>query len=314
MSQIHQTTGRERAHQLPSLTALRSFEAAARHGNVSQAADELCVTQSAVSHQVRQLESWFGFALFERNGRRIALTEKGRELAVALGEAFGDIARTCRRISASEEMPTLTVAAIPSVATCWLIPRLSDFWQAEPGIRIRLLYAIHGAPVDFQDVDIAIAYGTGDWPGLKITRLLNGDARPVCSRRYLDDKGPFDKPEYLLDAKLLHEQNRRGWENWFHNAGVATEALPSGPVFEDFNLLRSAALAGHGIALCAPALLTDDLETGRLVQLSEIAVQTSHDYYILEPNELPGTKLDARETFKTWLLDQAASHTTEPEA
>lgn len=298
--------------KIPPLTALRSFEAAARHGNFSQAADELCVTQSAVSHQVRQLESWFGFALFERNGRRIALSEKGKELAVALGEAFGDIARTCRRISTGDDTPTLTVAAIPSVATCWLIPRLSRFWQAHPSIRIKLLYAIHGASVDFQDVDIAIAYGTGEWPGLRVTRLLNGDARPVCSRQYLDDKGPFDDPRYLLDADLLHEQNRRGWENWFHNAEVAADALPSGPVFEDFNLLRSSALAGHGIALCAPALLADDLASGRLVQLSEVAVQTSHDYYILEPNELPGAKLDAREIFKAWLLSEAASRVLEP--
>ncbi len=297
--------------KLPPLTALRSFEAAARYGNFSQAAEELCVTQSAVSHQVRQLEGWFGFELFERNGRRISVTAKGAELAASLGEAFGDIARTCRRISVADEAPALTVAAIPSVATCWLIPRLSAFWRHHPDIRIKLLYAIHGTPIDFQDVDIAIAYGTGDWPGLKVTRLLNGDACPVCARQYLTDMGPFDEPSQLLGADLLHEQNRRGWENWFHNAGVEAEALPPGPVFEDFNLLRSAALAGHGVALCAPALLADDLATGRLVQLSDVAVQINHDYYILEPHELPGTRLDARETFKAWLLGHAQSRAPE---
>ena len=297
--------------KLPPLTALRSFEAAARYGNFSQAADELCVTQSAVSHQIRQLEAWFGFELFTRNGRRITLSAKGSELATALAEAFGDIARTCRRISASDETPTLTVAAIPSVATCWLIPKLSDFWQRHPDVRVKLLYAIHGSPIDFQDIDIAIAYGTGDWSGVEVTPFLNGDAKPVCSRQYLADKGPFDEPEYLVDAELLHEQNRRGWENWFHNAGVEVEALPRGPIFEDFNLLRSAALAGHGVALCAPALLADDLESGRLVQLSDIAVQMNHDYYVLEPHELPGAKLDARETFKQWLMQSATFHSTE---
>ena len=299
------------SQKLPPLTALRSFEAAARYGSFSQAAEELCVTQSAVSHQIRQLESWFGFELFHRNGRRISVTDKGAELATSLGEAFGDIARTCRRISAPEELQTLTVAAIPSVATCWLIPRLSGFWRHHPDIRVKLLYAIHGAPIDFQDVDIAIAYGTGEWPGVVVTRFLNGDACPVCSKQYLNDMGPFDEPAHLLGAELLHEQNRRGWENWFHNAGVEAEALPPGPVFEDFNLLRSAALAGHGIALCAPALLADDLATERLVQLSDVAVQINHDYYILEPHDLPGAKQEARETFKAWLLRHARSHIPE---
>ncbi len=293
--------------KLPPLTALRSFEAAARYGSFSQAAEELCVTQSAVSHQVRQLEAWFGFELFQRNGRRISVTEKGTELATSLTEAFGDVARTCRRISASDDCPTLTVAAIPSVATCWLIPRLTDFWRRHSGVRVKLLYAIHGAPIDFQDVDIAIAYGEGDWTGVQVTPFLAGAAKPVCSQQYLDDHGPFTEPHYLLDADLLHEQNRRGWENWFHNAGVATDGLPPGPVFEDFNLLRSAALAGHGVALCAPTLLADDLQTGRLVQLSDVAVQASFDYYVLEPHELPGDKLDARDLFKNWLLDQVDS-------
>ncbi len=291
--------------KLPPLTALKSFEAAARYGNFSQAAEELCVTQSALSHQVRQLEAWFGFELFTRNGRRISVTAKGAELATSLTEAFGDVARTCRRISAGEDKVVLTVAAIPSVATCWLIPRLNDFWQREPDIRIKLVYAIHGQPIDFQDIDIAIAYGEGDWSAVQATRLLAGAAMPVCSQAYLDDNGPFDQPDYLLDADLLHEQNRRGWENWFHAAGVKTDSLAPGPVFEDFNLLRSAALAGHGIALCAPTLLADDLISGRLVQLSQVPVQSSFDYYILEPHELPGDRLDARETFKAWLIDSA---------
>ena len=291
--------------KLPPLTALRSFEAAARHGNFSQAAEELCVTQSAVSHQVRQLEAWFGFDLFARNGRRISVTDRGAELAISLTEAFGEVARTCRRISTQDEVTTLTVAAIPSVATCWLIPRLSAFWRLYPEIRIKLLYAIHGQEIDFHDVDIAIAYGEGDWSGVQITHLLDGAASPVCSQQYFDDRGPFDEPAWLIDADLLHEQNRRGWENWFHNAKVKTDSLPPGPVFEDFNLLRSAALAGHGVALCAPTLLADDLKTGRLVQLSDVSVQASFDYYILEPHEFPGSKLEARETFKAWLLKQA---------
>ena len=167
--------------KLPPLTALRSFEAAARYGNFSQAAEELCVTQSAVSHQVRQLENWFGFELFQRNGRRITVSEKGAELATSLNEAFSEVARTCRRISAADEAPTLTVAAIPSVATCWLIPKLDDFWQQHRDIRIKLLYAIHGMPIDFQDIDIAIAYGEGDWSGVQVTPFLDGSAMPVCS-------------------------------------------------------------------------------------------------------------------------------------
>lgn len=290
--------------KLPPLTALRNFEAAARLGSFSQAADELCVTQSAVSHQVRQLEAWFGFELFHRNGRRISVNERGGELASCLSDAFGDVARTCRRIARNDDTPVLTVAAIPSVATCWLMPKLKAFWARYPEIRIRLLYAIHGTAIDFHDVDIAIAYGEGKWSGVTATRFLAGAARPVCSRAYVDEHGPFDAPMKLLGADLLHEQNRRAWENWFHAADVATDSLPPGPVFEDFNLLRSAALAGHGVALCAPTLLADDLVTDRLVLLSDVSVQETFDYYILEPHAFPGPKLEARETFKAWLLEQ----------
>jgi DNA-binding transcriptional LysR family regulator len=142
----------------PPLGALRVVEAVARHGSFSRAADELCVTQSAVSHQVRGLEAWFGAPLFARQGNRATLLPHGSELAEDLARSFGNIEAACRRARQASHAPAITVAVIPSVAICWLIPRLGGFREIAPGTGLRIVYAIHGHAIDFRDVDVAVVF------------------------------------------------------------------------------------------------------------------------------------------------------------
>lgn len=292
--------------RLPPLNALKSFEAAARHCSFSKAAEELHVTQSAVSHQIRQLEGWFGVSLFDRQGRQTNPTAEGRELAASLEEAFSQMAGACQRIAKSDGRTTLTIASIPSVATIWLIPRLPAFLAAHPGINIRLIHAYHDQPVDFGDVDLAITYG--DWrdaPSGAI-RLMSGASVPVCSPLYLDQHGPFETPADLLRTALLHDEDRKGWRNWFKAAGVKTRDAQPGPLFEGFNLLHSAILAGQGVGLAPRQLLRRDIEAGRLVSLFDTETLRERAYYMTAPQTPRPSRAAETETVKTWLLRETA--------
>ena len=295
--------------QTPPLNALKTFEAAARNDGFARAADELCVTQSAVSHQIRQLEDWFGVRLFDRTGGRARLTPQGQRLARALGEAFADIRTACRSVSESAAGEPLNIAVIPSVATCWLIPRMAGFNRKHPDITIRFMYAIHGHPIDFRQADVAIVYSQGRpaVPSTRVTEVFEGAAVPVCSQLFLERRGPLSGPEQIATAPLLHDTDWQGWSDWFMNATGEERLVSEGPVFEDFNLMRSAALSGQGVALCPLSVITDDLEAGRLLALSDITVNEDHAYYVLEPVTPRKGAAAETEAFKTWLLEAAGA-------
>lgn len=291
--------------RLPPLNALKCLEAAARAQSFSKAAEELHVTQSAVSHQIRQLEEWFGISLFDRKGRQTVPTPKGEELARALGEAFDIMAAACKRIASSDAGPALTIASLPSIATIWLIPRLSRFFTEHPNVAVKVVYAFHDQRLDFDDIDIAILWGTGEWQDCKATRMLEGATVAVCNAALYEKEGPFDSPQSLLGKPLLHDTNRLGWQTWMRNAGLKHAGPMPGTIFEDFNLLRAAALAGQGVALCPRSLIGDDLASGRLVQVSNTTIMDDHAYHIIEPADAQHRHAEAIALFKEWLLDAA---------
>lgn len=284
----------------PPLGALRVFEAVARLGSFSRAADELCVTQSAVSHQIRGLEAWFGAALFERSGNRAILMGHAAELAAALGRAFGDVDAACRRARRAGGPAILTVAVIPSVAICWLIPRLGHFRAVAPGLEVRVVYALHGQPIDFADVDVAVVFAAAPpvFPGMTAAPFLPGRTVPVCAPHL----GHPRSAEDMLTAGLLHDTDASAWRLWFDASGAPELTLAAGPVFEDFNLLRAAALAGQGVALCPPAIIADDLREGRLVQLSDTAIRDGYGYYVVSAVEPDTQHGHAIKAFRGWLL------------
>lgn len=285
------------------LGALRVFEAVARHGSFSRAADALCVTQSAVSHQVCGLEDWLGAPLFERHGNRATLLPHAEELAAALGRSLGEIDAACRRARRAGGPPVLTVAAIPSIAICWLIPRLGAFRALAPEIGTRLVYAIHNQPLDFRDLDIAVVYAERPPapPGMIATRFLSGLTGPVAAPPLARAEGVAE----MLAAGVLHDTDTGGWRAFLDAAGAPDLPVPTGPVFEDFNLLRAAALAGQGAALCPLAIVAEDIAQGRLARLSEITIRAEHGYYVITPAEPEPRRAEAIATFRDWLLSTA---------
>jgi DNA-binding transcriptional LysR family regulator len=289
----------------PPLGALRVFEAVARHGSFSRAADELCVTQSAVSHQVRGLEAWFGAPLFARQGNRATLLPHAAELASALARSFGDIEAACRRARRAGAQPSITVAVIPSVAISWLIPRLGGFRAIAPGAEVRIVYAIHGHTIDFRDVDLAVVFAETPpaVPGMRVTRFLPGLTAPV-SAPHLGMGSPATEAE-ILRAGLLHDSDPSGWQGWLGSAGDGVNGGAPGPVFEDFNLLRAAVLAGQGVALCPLAIIADDLREGRLVQISDRTIRAEAAYYILTREARERSAAPVVDLFEEWLLSTA---------
>ncbi len=286
----------------PPLGALRVFEAVARNGNFSRAANELCVTQSAVSHQIRGLEAWFGAPLFERAGNRATLMPHGAELAAALGRSFGDIDAACRRTRRARPA-ALTVAVIPSVAICWLIPRLGAFRALAPGLGVHILYAIHGQSIDFNIVDLAVVFAEAppDPPGMAVAPFLPGLTAPVSAPHL----GRPTTAAGMLAVGLLHDTDATGWRDWFDSVGEPDVVVAAGPVFEDFNLLRAAALAGQGVALCALAIIAADLREGRLVQLSDTTIRAEYGYYVVTRRALEQPVSQAVGLFREWLLSTA---------
>ncbi len=287
------------------LNALRSFEAVARTGSFTLAAAELHVTQSAVSHQIKLLEQWMGRPLLKRQGNSTKLLPQALVLANSLGAVFTELNTACRRARTGTKSNTLVIAVIPSVATCWLIPRLSDFRTRFPGITTRVIYAIHGHSIDFNEVDVAIIYSQQK-PEMKNTlasQLLSGDSAPVCSASFLELQGEIRTPEQILKAGLLHDTDRRGWTEWFQKATPKKIEFGDGPIFEDFNLLRAATLAGQGISLCPLSIIEDDLRSNRLIALSSVIVNLESAYYLVEPSgrqQLPG---EDAEYFRNWLFE-----------
>lgn len=302
---------------LPPLNALRAFEAVARAGSFRAAAESLFVTQPAISHQVRHLEDWLGALLFDRGGRLPVLTPRGEALARDLSRAFEEIDAACARARPARQLDALVVAAIPSVAICWLIPRLPRLRARHPDIPLRIVYAHHGEAIDFSEVDLAFVFSDRmpAGKGFSARAFLPGDSVPVCSPALLGGRA-MRRPEAaeLIGLGLLHDTDDSGWREWMRRAGVAPPADLQGAIFEDFNLLRIAALSGQGVALCSRAMIGPDLTEGRLIALSDITVLEDYGYYltISHLTKRRAAAARAQAAFLSWLADEQAPPRSQP--
>jgi DNA-binding transcriptional LysR family regulator len=297
-----------RSMTTPPLNALRAFEAVARLGSFRAAAEALFVTQSAVSHQIRNVEDWLGRSLFEREGNRTRLLPHGADLARSLAGSLAEIEAACNR--ARNASQALVIAAIPSVAMCWLIPRLSRFRTAHPEIEIRIVYAMHGREINFHDVHLAFVFAkdlpTG--PMIEAQFHLAGQSVPVCSPSRLARLGhaPETVTDYLT-LGLLHDGSPTGWANWLSGLDTgppdqATAPAFEGTTFEDFNLLRAAALSGQGVALCPKAMIQPDLESGGLVQLCQRVQDEGFNYYLLSSTTAASLVNHQAQVFRDWAM------------
>jgi LysR family transcriptional regulator, glycine cleavage system transcriptional activator len=294
----------------PPLNALRAFEAVARTGSFRAASEALFVSQSAVSHQIRNVEDWLGKPLFEREGNRTRLLPHATDLARSLTGSLAEIEAACNRARNSNQ--ALVIAAIPSVAVCWLIPRLSRFRTAHPEIEIRIVYAMHGREINFHDVHLAFVFAkhVPSDPMVVAQFHLAGQSVPVCSPSRLASLG--HTPETVADfltLGLLHDGTPTSWTNWLSelDSGLPIHAnTPSieGTTFEDFNLLRAAALSGQGAALCPRSMIQPDLESGGLVQISERMHDEGYNYYLLTASTAPPLVKRQAQVFCDWAMTE----------
>ena len=274
--------------RLPSLNAVRAFETAARHLSFSRAADELHVTHAAISHQVKGLETYLRVPLFRRLNRAVRLTEAGQAYLPPLRDALDNIAQATARIRDGESAGALTISTSPPFAAKWLVPRLSAFREAHPEIDVWLTPSFHAVDFAREEVDAAVRWGGGEWPGLRADLLGTMDVFPVCSPRLLRGPQPLRTPEDLRHHPLIHDASGEDWRRWLAAAGVSVVPAPS-LHFHDSSLVIQAAIEGQGVALAYSALVADDLAAGRVVRPFEISLPTDYCYYFVCPRPVAET-------------------------
>jgi LysR family glycine cleavage system transcriptional activator len=289
--------------RLPPLNALKSFEVAARHESFTRAAEELCVTQGAVSHQVKGLEDVLGIRLFNRVRQRLVITEAGRDYLAVVRDAFDRIVIGTERLVQRQSSGALTVSTSPDFAAKWLVQRLVRFAEVHPEIDLRVSATLHHVDFAREDVDIAVRHGDGNWAGLHAERLCAEELFPVCSPALIARRSGISAPEDVLQFPLLHLNDRKDWSRWLEAAGTSGEGLLHGPILNHASMLIDAAIDRHGIALARTALAASDLLSGRLVRPFAIALALSRSYWIVCPKAtamVPKVKI-----FREWLLVQA---------
>lgn len=290
--------------RLPSLNLFRAFDAAARHRSFRAAASELCVTPSAVSQQVRQLEDVLGVSLFRRLPQQVQLTREGVMLADTVNEALVMLIRGCNRLVDPTTPTMLCLNASTSLAARWLVPRLKSFMAQYPHIRVTLLASNDAIDFKRQDIDVAIRWGDAAWQSEIQADLMISDFHfPVCSPTYLREQG-LRIPEDLSKATILHEVNGSPWAAWFEAANCVQLVCRDVLYFGDAGLMLEAATQDQGVCLTNYVLAEKDLLAGRLVQPFDISISLrSEGYYMLTNAALTGRPAIA--CLLAWLRQEA---------
>ena len=290
--------------RLPSLNALKAFEATARQESFTKAAHELCVTQGAVSQQVKGLEAELGVRLFRRERQRLVITDAGRTYLEVVRDAFDRLGMGTERLLQRQKSVTLTVTTSPNFAAKWLVHRLRRFSEAHPAIDLRISASI--AHVDFarDDIDLALRHGNGQWPGMHVTRLCTEELFPVCSPRLLSGRGALRLPRDIKQHTLLHTNDTDDRAHWLARADVDGVDFKRGIVFNQASMAIDAAVDGQGIALARTALASSDLISGRLVRPFRQALDVPYAFWIVCPK--PAADLPKISAFRGWLLKEAA--------
>ena len=294
MNSVH-AFGMDRA-QLP-LNALRAFEAAARHLNFTRAADELCVSQGAVSHQVSLLERRLGVSLFRRLPRGLALTDEGHALVPVVADSFDRIGATLDLYADGRLREVLTVGVVGTFAQGWLMPRLAAFAQACPHVDLRLMTNNNRVDLAGEGLDLAIRFGDGAWHGVQADHIMAAPLSPLCGPEMARR---LSSPASLAGETLLRSYRADEWQRWFDAAGLSPPPL-RGPVFDSSILMVAAAKAELGVALAPPAMFRDDLLAERLVQPFDIEIETG-SYWLTKLKSRAETA--AMRDFAKWLFSE----------
>ena len=298
---------------IPGLQALKAFDASARHLSFTKAAAELNVTPAAVSHQIKELEEQIGVSLFQRTSRHMQLTRHGQILKPAIADALEGLTRALQRIRQSDNPAQIRVTASPSIAAKWLVPRLDRFLETVAGADVRI--DVSSTVLDFErdDVDVAIRFGKGNYPGLTVDKLFHDVLFPVCSPALLKGRKPLREPRDLLLHTLIHlEYEAQGavwpnWRMWMLAAGISDFNDTRGLHFSQTSLAVQAAIDGHGVALGDSTLVADDIAAGRLVKPFALSLRspTQFAYHLISPRDITGRPMI--KAFRNWILAEAAA-------
>ncbi|ALR17462.1 MULTISPECIES: LysR substrate-binding domain-containing protein [Vibrio] len=284
---------------VPPLNALKAFNCAAKYENFSKAAEELHVTSTAISHQISNLEEWFGVELFKKKGRSVMLTQTGHELKHRTGRVFDELADIATDFKVRGRKSSLVVGCIPSIATRWLVPNLKSFTKLYPDVEVQVLYVDMRDQLAGSTYDVLITYIEQESDDVIEIPFISRNTYAVCSPKFLEEYGPFDEPKDLLRSEVIHDENKDGWTEWFKLAGVDVEGGLPGNTYADFNLLVISAIAGHGVALCPIDAFREEIKRGDLVTLFDIASNTDKFYNICKRKDASKDVM----SFVEWFVD-----------
>ena len=273
--------------KFPPLKALRAFESAARHLSITEAANELFVTPGAISQQIKVLEEFLDITLFKRLHRQILLTDAGQCLLPGIQNGLEIMADSINSIHSLSLNRPITITTPPSFASKWLVPRLHRFRQRHPNIDVRIETSIDVIDIVHSDIDIAIRYGSGDYPGLSAELLMHQEVFPVCSPDLIKDDHPMKQPSDLKHYELLKfddgfmDLDWPDWEMWLRAADAEDVDTQKGLAFNQHELLIQAAIEGHGVALVGSVAARDDLKKGLLIKPFELTFPLRFAYYFV---------------------------------
>ncbi len=286
---------------LPSIAALRALEALDRFSSASAAAQDLNLSQGAVSRQLQSLEAQLGVSLVDRSHKQISLTDEGTVYASEIRAALTAIAQATLKVQSVPVAGTLNLAILPTFSTRWLMPRLPDFARLHPDVTINMTTRLHPFNFAAEPFDAAIHYGTGDWPGTDKLLLRHEQLLPVCSPEFLQRR-TINGPKDMVSCPLLHIQTRpTAWKDWFYAVGIDSRVNLDGGVYDQFATITQAAQHGMGIALMPDYLVEQDVAAGKFIALYDHPVETGGAYYLVWPQGLGRDTAVGK--FRDWLAD-----------
>lgn len=292
-----------RGRRLPPLNLFRAFDAAARHLSFTAAAEELLVTQSAVSQQIRQLEEFLDVRLFRRLPRGLELTREGTALSGSVGEALNIIGRACGKLVDPDAPALLCVNATPAFASKWLAPRLKRFMELHPNIRVTLLSSPDPVSFNRQDIDVAIRWGKGHWDGAHAELIAREPILGLCSPSLAAANPAGFAVDDFARHTLLQVINQPSWMAWLERHGISGSAFRDTLYFSDANLMIEAAVQGQGICFTSLLLVESDIRCGRLVRVSRTEVRSDDSFYVLcSPDMVDKPKISV---FRDWLISES---------
>ncbi len=288
---------------LPSISSLRALEALDRLGSASAVAEELNLTQSAVSRQLQTLETQMGIDLIQRDRKRLSLTASAQDYVIEIRQALNQIAQASLRLQVAPVGGTLNLAILPTFGMRWLMPRLPEFSRLHPDVTINMSTQLRPFNFATEPFDAAIHFGIPNWPDTDALMLKKERVLPVCAPSLIQQNLNVS-PQQLLRLPLLHIQTRpNAWQDWFREMGVENEAPLAGTLYDQFSTITQAALHGLGVALMPEYLIEQDLATGRLIALSPTAIEAKGAYYLVWPRNK--SRDQSLTEFRHWLASKA---------